>query len=188
MNNVQSANIIKDLCKKKNIAISVLLSDCDIRKGLIYDMEKRDKTPSPEILEKIANYLDCSVECLLGQEEESERATGFLPERLQEAMGDMSCEDFAKKFDGNANVISLYLQGQRKPSKVTLHLMAIYLGVNPEWLYGLDVPKHKKLAPTDGDELTEDKKYLIGAVRSMSDDDVRKLRLIVEEVILSRGQ
>ncbi|WP_369597904.1 helix-turn-helix domain-containing protein [uncultured Oscillibacter sp.] len=30
-------------------------------------MEKRDWTPSCEILEKIADYLDCSVDYLLGR-------------------------------------------------------------------------------------------------------------------------
>lgn len=67
MNNAQSASIIKYLCKKKSITVSSLLKDCQIRKSLIYDMEKRDKTPSAEIFEQIADYLDCSVDYLLGR-------------------------------------------------------------------------------------------------------------------------
>ena len=69
MNNAQSASIIKDLCKEKSITISSLLKESNIRKSLIYDMEKRDKTPSAEILEQIADYLDCSVDYLLGRAE-----------------------------------------------------------------------------------------------------------------------
>lgn len=67
MNNVQTSLIIKELCKKKNVTISKMLLDTSIRKSLIYDMEKRDYTPSAEILEKIADYLDCSVDYLLGR-------------------------------------------------------------------------------------------------------------------------
>ncbi|MEZ3496540.1 MAG: helix-turn-helix domain-containing protein [Lachnospiraceae bacterium] len=67
MNNAQSATIIKNSCKSKAISVSTLLTDCHIRKSLIYDMEKRDKTPSAEILEQIADYLDCSVDYLLGR-------------------------------------------------------------------------------------------------------------------------
>ncbi len=67
MNNAQSAFIIKTICKKQNITISKLLSECNIRKSLMYDMEKRDYTPSAEVLEKIADYLDCSVDYLLGR-------------------------------------------------------------------------------------------------------------------------
>ncbi len=72
MNNAQSASIIKYLCKEKSITISSLLKDCQIRKSLIYDMEKRDKTPSAEIFEQIADYLNCSVDYLLGRTDTQE--------------------------------------------------------------------------------------------------------------------
>ena len=67
MNNAYTAALIKAVCKEKGIAVSTLLQACGIRKGLIYDMEKRDGTPSTEIMEKIADYLDCSVDYLLGR-------------------------------------------------------------------------------------------------------------------------
>ena len=47
-----------------------MLADLDIRKGLIYDMEKRDKNPSSDTLYRIADYLDCSVDYLLGRTNE----------------------------------------------------------------------------------------------------------------------
>lgn len=75
MNNAQSASIIKYLCKKKSITISSLLKECQIRKSLIYDMEKRDKTPSAEIFEQIADYLNCSVDYLLGRTDVQEIET-----------------------------------------------------------------------------------------------------------------
>ena len=67
MNNAYTAARIKAVCKQKGIAVSTLLEKCDIRKGLIYDMERRDWTPSAEIMEKIADHLDCSVDYLLGR-------------------------------------------------------------------------------------------------------------------------
>ena len=67
MNNAQTVGIIKLICKSKNIAVSTLLLECNIRKSLMYDMEKRNYTPSAELLEKIADYLDCSVDYLLGR-------------------------------------------------------------------------------------------------------------------------
>ena len=67
MDNIQTALIIKELCKKQKVTISRMLLDTSIRKGLIYDMEKRDLTPSAEVLEKIADYFDCSVDYLLGR-------------------------------------------------------------------------------------------------------------------------
>lgn len=72
MNNAQTAATIKFVCKAKGISISTLLLDCGIRKSLMYDMEKRDWTPSAEILERIADYLDCSVDYLLGRTDNPE--------------------------------------------------------------------------------------------------------------------
>lgn len=72
MNNAHSAALIKSICKVKGVTVSALLLECKIRKSLIYDMEKRDWTPSAEILEKIADYLDCSVDYLLGRTDKPE--------------------------------------------------------------------------------------------------------------------
>lgn len=67
MNNAQSANIIKNLCRIRGYPVSKMLTDCCIRKSLMYDMEKRDWTPSATVFEQIADYLDCSVDYLLGR-------------------------------------------------------------------------------------------------------------------------
>lgn len=72
MDNAKTAAIIKLRCKDRAITISALLEERGIRKSLIYDMEKRDKTPSAEILEQIADYLDCSVDYLLGRTDKPE--------------------------------------------------------------------------------------------------------------------
>lgn len=72
MDNAQSANIIKLVCKSKGVSVSELLDKCNIRKSLIYDMERRDKIPSVEVFERIADYLDCSVDYLLGRTDKPE--------------------------------------------------------------------------------------------------------------------
>lgn len=72
MDNAQTAQIIKAECKKKNISIKKMLSESNVRKGLIYDLEKRDYSPAPELLEKIADYLDVSVDYLIGRTENPE--------------------------------------------------------------------------------------------------------------------
>ncbi len=67
MNNAKFADIIKTRCKLQDVSINKMLLDCGIRKSLIYDLEKRDWTPSIAIAEKIADYLECSVDYLLGR-------------------------------------------------------------------------------------------------------------------------
>lgn len=67
MQNEAIAKIIKAICKEKEITIDKMLKECEIRKNLIYDMEKRDKTPSIEIMIKIADYLKVSLDELTGR-------------------------------------------------------------------------------------------------------------------------
>lgn len=83
----------------------------------------------------------------------------FDRNRLREAMGDMSVIDLAAKLGCPKSSISMYLSGQRVPSKMAIQLIALILGVNPAWLCGLDVPKcsNAKIvavedAPTKDDE------------------------------------
>lgn len=67
MQNVQIAKMVKTLCKEKGITISTLLSDCSLTKSFIYDLEKRLTSPSCDKILRIADYLDCSVDYLLGR-------------------------------------------------------------------------------------------------------------------------
>lgn len=67
MQNLQIAAKIKEQCKLNNIPVSLLLSTCGINKNFIYDLEKQDKSPSADKLIQIADYLDCSVDYLLGR-------------------------------------------------------------------------------------------------------------------------
>lgn len=178
---------VLDLISSSGISKNKLLTDLCLNKSSFFDWERRGTIPNGEIIAKIANYFNVTTDYLLGQEEESERAEIFSPERLREAMGSMTCEEFAQKFDGNAKVIASYLEGKRKPSKVTLHLMAIYLGVNPEWLYGLDVPKNQKPAPDGGDGLDEMDKRLLEYMRAMTPDQ-KRLLLAQMQVLSEQGE
>ncbi len=76
MENIQLAQIIKNTCKLKKVSITKLLNECNIRKSLIYDLEKRDYTPSVATIEQIANYLDCSVDYLLGRTDNPNGCSG----------------------------------------------------------------------------------------------------------------
>lgn len=72
MDNHKTAALIKGTCKIRGVTVSKLLADCNIRKSLIYDLEKRNYTPSADLMERIADYLDCSVDYLLGRTDNPE--------------------------------------------------------------------------------------------------------------------
>ena len=67
MKNIQLANTIKTLCKSKKINVKSLLENCSINRNFMYDLEKKAQAPSADKLEAIADYLDCSVDFLLGR-------------------------------------------------------------------------------------------------------------------------
>lgn len=84
---------------------------------------------------------------------------GFDKNRFREAMGEMSIIDLADRLGCGKSSISMYLAGQREPSKMAVQLIALNLGVNPAWLCGMDVPKYsnakiiaRENAPTESDE------------------------------------
>lgn len=72
MDNTQIADRIKLMCKIQKKTISQLLMDCGISKSLIYDLEKREQSPSCDKITRIADYLDCSVDYLLGRTDNPE--------------------------------------------------------------------------------------------------------------------
>ena len=72
MKNARTSEIIKARSKERGISVAAMLLECSIYKSLIYDLEKRNRTPSAEVLEKIADYLDCSVDYLLDRTDKPE--------------------------------------------------------------------------------------------------------------------
>lgn len=77
MQNSQIAATIKSRCKEKKISITQLLSECEITKSFVYDLEKRNASPSVDRLAKIADYLDCSVDYLLGRTDSPEISQNY---------------------------------------------------------------------------------------------------------------
>ena len=68
MNNSQEvANLIEALAKSKKIAIGKMLSDCSLSVNTLSSMQAGGYYPRLEALAKIADYLDCSVDYLLGR-------------------------------------------------------------------------------------------------------------------------
>lgn len=61
------AERIKAMVKSKNIAIKDLLAGCHLSKNTLSSMLSGGSTPKSENLAKIADYLDCSVDYLLGR-------------------------------------------------------------------------------------------------------------------------
>lgn len=63
---------IKSMCKAKKVTVKSVLEFCDMNRNTIYDLEKRNVFPACDKLSRIADYLGCSVDYLLGRTDKQE--------------------------------------------------------------------------------------------------------------------
>lgn len=58
---------IKSTAKSKGIILKIMLEDCGLNKNTLSSMQSRGSWIQANNLAKIADYLDCSVDYLLGR-------------------------------------------------------------------------------------------------------------------------
>ncbi|MDE7094764.1 MAG: hypothetical protein K2O52_07625 [Oscillospiraceae bacterium] len=66
-NSQEIAVTIKKMAKSQKVAIGKMLSDCELNVNLLSTMQSGGCFPRLEAIAKIANYLDCSVDYLIGR-------------------------------------------------------------------------------------------------------------------------
>lgn len=71
-NSQEVATTIKKLTKSQNISVGKLLSDCELSKNTLSSMQSGGYLPRIETIARIADYLDCSVDYLLGRTDKPE--------------------------------------------------------------------------------------------------------------------
>ena len=71
-NSQEVATSIKQLSKIKKISIGKMLSDCELSKNTLSSMQSGGYLPRIETIVRIADYLDCSIDYLLGRTDKPE--------------------------------------------------------------------------------------------------------------------
>ena len=66
------ANRIKETAKHRKISVAQMLKECTLNKDLISTTQSKGYYPRLEAMCKIADYLDCSVDYLLGRTDNPE--------------------------------------------------------------------------------------------------------------------
>lgn len=80
------ANRIKTLAKTQKIKLSEMLEVCELSKNTLSSMISGGSTPKSENLAKIADYLGCSVDYLLGRTDVPQNAPASLSEEEAELL------------------------------------------------------------------------------------------------------
>lgn len=66
------ANRIKLRLNARKVSVNKMLSDCGMNKNALYTMQSGGHLPSLDAITKIADYLGCSVDYLLGRTDNPE--------------------------------------------------------------------------------------------------------------------
>lgn len=102
------ADRIKALAKSKKIPVGKMLQDCGLNKNALSSMQSGGYKPRLDNITKIADYLGCSVDYLLGREESPQPTAGDdgLDTELMALMRDLPPEDFQRAKDFVAGLIA----------------------------------------------------------------------------------
>lgn len=101
INSQELANTIKEVAKSKKIAVGKMLSDCELSVNTLSSMQSGGYRPRLETISKIADYLNVSVDYLLGKSEQKEKPSTDDEElnRLLKITDNLSDENLQKLLD-----------------------------------------------------------------------------------------
>lgn len=66
-NPTDTAERIKFLAREQKISVKQMLENCEMNKNVLSTMLSRGSMPKADNIARIADYLDCSVDYLLGR-------------------------------------------------------------------------------------------------------------------------
>lgn len=113
--------------------------------------------------------------------------SGDFCKRFEDLIGNEPYREVAQKTGLGKSTVCAYLQGNRVPKTNNIKSIARAYGVDPLWLMGADVPKYKE-APGKSEGLSEDRQHIVDCVMQATDEEVRALRGIVDQVLALRGK
>jgi len=163
----------------------------------ISDWVNGRKYPRPENLERLANYFGVTTAQLLNLgDPDAHPAAPYLGQNTValilskgytiDLQFDSAVFDFADLAGGSAPCEKYLITDCRSLDSIVLTGEAIRSagGVNAV----VEGFAENKKAPVGTDEsLSEDKRYLVDKIMSLSDEEVRRLRTIVDQVLALRG-
>ena len=92
-NSQELATTIKELAKMRKVTVGKMLSDCELSVNTLSSMQSGGYFPRLEAINKIADYLNCSVDYLLGRTDSPETTSKIS------TPSDTLKSDFIKIFD-----------------------------------------------------------------------------------------
>lgn len=88
--------------------------------------------------------------------------------------------DLVRETGLNKSTISRYLSGECEPKQIAIAKLAFSLNVDEMWLWGYDVPMHKKTAVNNDSGMSESKQKLFALAESCSEEEASRLLQMME--------
>ncbi len=100
-NSNEISKIIKLTAKTKKVTIGKMLKDCNLNKNTLSSMQSGGFFPHLETIAKIADYLDCSVDYLIGRTDSlnAKNETKYQDEMTEELVKAFNLLDFSDRIE-----------------------------------------------------------------------------------------
>ena len=155
MQNAILASNIKQVCKEKGISLNTLIQECNLSKSFIYDLEKRNTSPSCDKVLRIAKYLNVTMDYLLEfavDTEDIKRARVFVKSWLETTT--MSIAEIEKAIGTNYATLKTWCCGIGNYFNERLSILADLIDCSVDYLLGrTDVVEVNKKSATFADYL-----------------------------------
>lgn len=141
---------LKNLRDKKGISQNKLSTIIEISRQAIAAYEGDKREPNFEILIKIADYFNVSIDHLLGRcKAENSCNEEILKWNIKYIMNDMSMSEFISEIGNKTGIllpvdkIEAIINGNLTPDNITLKILAMYSGVSVDFLCKTKMPRKK---------------------------------------------
>lgn len=135
-------NLFREI-SKRGLSLKKVSEETGISAGLLSEWKNGNRNPSLKTLEKIALYLDCSVDYLVGRKDKSVDLSNFftLAKELK-----LSMKKISEETGIPATVLSDWKRRNSNPTAYNLIILADYLDCSVDYLIGrTDIPNMKSL-------------------------------------------
>ena len=145
---------------EKNLTAYRVAKETGISQGLMNEYKSGKKIPTVQNLVKIADFLNCSIDVLVGRETMEGGVRVFKEKlRAERTKKNISQSAFAAKLFISQQAYAKYELGKASPNPEVLAKIADVLGVSVDYLLGRETS-----------ELSKKERELIKAYRNASDE------------------
>lgn len=170
----------KKLRQEKNLTQEKLAEKFFLNKSSISRYEQNKQLPEIDLLEKIADFFDVSVDYLLGRVEINSTQSTEFAHRLKQLRKDskLTQEELSNKLSSSRSTIAGYETERKEPDYETLKKIADFFDVSVDYLLGrTDI---KKIEQNSSDKEKDNSNPFLKEFEGLSPESQKELEKYME--------